>query len=123
MGVFNGFILLFVVPLVGIYDLSGETMELAVLLVRIHCGFGLLLWPVAFVLPNALRAANDVRFTMTVSILSMAVWRIGFSYLLGVQMGMGAVGVWIAMVVDWVCRTACFVWRFRSGAWKTKYVE
>ncbi len=123
MGIFNGFILLFVGPLVGIYELSGETMELAVLLVQIHCGCGLLLWPVAFVLPNALRAANDVKFTMTVSILSMAVWRIGFSYLLGVQMGYGAVGVWIAMVVDWVCRTTCFVWRFKSGVWKTKYIE
>ncbi len=123
MGLFNGAILLFVKPLVGIYALSGEAMELAILLVRIHCGCGLLLWPVAFVLPNALRAANDVKFTMTVSILSMAVWRIGFSYLLGVQMGYGAVGVWIAMVVDWVCRTICFVWRFHSGVWKTKYIE
>ena len=123
MGLFNGAILLFVKPLVGIYALSGEAMELAILLVRIHCGCGLLLWPVAFVLPNALRAANDVKFTMTVSILSMAVWRIGFSYLLGVQMGYGAVGVWIAMVVDWVCRSICFVWRFTSGVWKTKYTE
>ena len=40
MGIFNGAILLFVGPLVGIYELSGETMELAVLLVRIHCGCG-----------------------------------------------------------------------------------
>ena len=122
MGLFNGAILLFVKPLVGIYALSGETMELAILLVRIHCGCGLLLWPVAFVLPNALRAANDVRFTMTVSVLSMAVWRLGFSYLLGVQMGYGSVGVWIAMVIDWICRSACFVGRFRSGVWKTKYL-
>ncbi len=64
-----------------------------------------------FVLPNALRAANDVRFTMT-SILTMGIWRLGFSYILCVQMGMGAVGVWIAMVVDWVCRVTCFVVRF-----------
>ena len=123
MGLFNGAILLFVKPLVGIYALSGETMELAILLVRIHCGCGLLLWPVSFVLPNALRAANDVKFTMTVSILSMAAWRLGFSYLLGVRMGYGAVGVWIAMVIDWICRSACFIHRFRSGVWKTKYME
>jgi Na+-driven multidrug efflux pump len=37
-------------------------------------------------------------------------------------MGMGAVGVWIAMVVDWVCRVTCFVVRFVSGAWKKKCV-
>ena len=35
--------------------------------------------------------------------------------------GMGAVGVWIAMVIDWVCRSAFFVGRFVSGKWKTKY--
>ena len=79
------------------------------------------LWPASFVLPNMLRACNDVRFTMVLSIFSMFVFRIGFSYIIGVRMGMGAIGVWIAMVVDWVCRVTCFVLRFRSGAWKTKY--
>ncbi len=121
MGISNGAVLLFVRPLVGIYALSGATMDLAILLVRIHASAGLFLWPSSFVLPNALRAANDVQFTMFVSILSMAVWRIGFSYVIGVRMGYGAVGVWIAMIVDWVCRVLCFVIRFRSGVWKTKY--
>ena len=121
MGIFNGGILLFLKPLVGIYALSGETMALAILLVQIHAGSGLFLWPASFVLPNALRAANDVKFTMVVSVLSMAIWRLGFSYLLCVRMGWGAVGVWIAMVIDWVCRVICFVARMKSGAWKTKY--
>ena len=101
--------------------LSGETMELAITLVTIHAGCAIIFWPLSFVLPNALRAANDVKFTMVVSILSMACWRLGFSYLLCVRMGWGAVGVWVAMVIDWTCRVTCFVLRFRSGAWKTKY--
>ena len=122
MGVFNGAILLFLPQIVSIYALSGATMQLAVLLVQIHAGFAILLWPASFVLPNALRAANDVKFTMVTSILSMAIWRLGFSYLIGVRMGLGAIGVWIAMVVDWVCRVVCFVLRFRSGVWKTKYI-
>ena len=117
MGVLNGLILIFVRPLVGIYELSGETMELSIILACIHAGFAMLLWPLSFVLPNALRAANDVKFTMIVSIASMACWRVGFSYIIGVRMGMGAIGVWIAMVVDWVCRVTCFVTRFRSGVW------
>ena len=121
MGLSNGAILLFLHKLIGIYALSGETMALSELLVRIHAGFAILLWTLSFVLPNALRAANDVKFTMIVSILSMAVWRLGFSYLLCVRMGWGAVGVWIAMIIDWVCRVTCFVLRFRSGVWKTKY--
>ena len=121
MGLFNGAILLFLRPVVGIYALSGETMELAIILVTIHAGCAIFLWPLSFVLPNALRAANDVKFTMVVSILSMACWRLGFSYLLCVRLGWGAIGVWIAMVLDWICRVSCFVLRFRSGVWKAKY--
>ncbi len=121
MGLSNGAILLFLPKLIGIYALTGETMALSITLVRIHAGFAILLWTLSFVLPNALRAANDVKFTMVVSIFSMAVWRLGFSYLLCVRMGWGAVGVWIAMIIDWVCRVTCFVLRFSSGAWKTKY--
>ena len=118
MGVFNGAILLFLPQIVSIYALSGATMQLAILLVQIHAGFAILLWPASFVLPNALRAANDVRFTMVVATASMLVWRMGLSWVLCVQMGMGAVGVWYAMVVDWICRIICFVARFVSGAWK-----
>lgn len=121
LGLFNGLILLFLTPIIGLYALSGETMALARLLVTIHASCAILLWAPSFVLPNALRAANDVQFTMAVSILSMMVWRIGFSYVIGVRMGYGAVGVWIAMVVDWVCRVCCFVARFESGGWKAKY--
>ena len=66
-------------------------------------------------------SANDVRFTMVVSVASMMIWRLGFSYMLGIGFGMGAMGVWIAMIVDWVCRSAFFVGRFVSGKWKTKY--
>ena len=38
-------------------------------------------------------------------------------------MGWGAVGVWWAMVIDWVCRSICFIGRFVSGAWKKKAVK
>ena len=122
MSLSNGAILLFLHKLIGIYALSGETMVLSELLVRIHAGFAILLWTLSFVLPNALRAANDVKFTVTISAdEDSATEGLGFSYLLCVRMGWGAVGVWIAMIIDWVCRVTCFVLRFRSGVWKTKY--
>ena len=111
----------FLPQLIGLYSsLSPETVKLAETLVRIHALCGVVLWPAAFVLPNALRAANDVKFTMVVGIGSMFVWRISFSYLLCVRLGYGAVGVWIAMVIDWVCRSSFIVWRMLSGKWKQK---
>ena len=119
-GATNALVLIFLPQLLNLYTLSPDTWRLAWLLVMIHAGSGILLWPASFVLPNALRAANDVKFTMCISIFSMAVWRLGFSYILCVRMGYGAIGVWIAMVVDWVFRVICFAARFACGAWKKK---
>ena len=122
-GTVNLLVLLFLNRILGMYTLSPETRALSWTLVMIHNGVAILLWPAGFVLPNALRAANDVRFTMVTSILSMIVWRMGLSWILCVNMGMGAVGVWLAMVVDWICRVTCFVIRFASGAWQKSAVK
>ena len=116
--IINTVVLLNLPRILAIYGLSEETMRLAAELVWIHDGCAMLLWPLAFVLPNMLRACNDVSFTMIVSIVSMFTFRIGFSYLLGVQAGMGAVGVWIAMIIDWLFRIALFMARYFSGKWK-----
>lgn len=101
-----------------VYQLSEETLSLAFTLIFIHNGCAVFLWPLSFTLPNALRAANDVRYTMVVSIFSMAAFRLAFSYVLGVVLGMGAIGVWLAMVMDWIFRVSCFVTRFLRGKWK-----
>ena len=115
-------ILVFMPQLVGFYgSLSGQTRELAMRLSTIHASLAVVFWPVSFVLPNALRASNDVKFTMWVGIGSMLACRIFGSWLLCVHFGLGATGVWIAMVIDWVCRTAFFVPRTISGKWKSKY--
>lgn len=36
---------------------------------------------------------------------------------LGIGLGLGAVGVWIAMVFDWICRVCFYSFRFLSGKW------
>jgi len=121
-GTSNLLILLFASELVGFYStLSPETRALSVTLCSIHAFMGIFFWPVSFVLPNALRASNDVKFTMWVGIGSMLACRIFGSWLLCVHFGMGAVGVWIAMITDWICRTAFFVPRVISGKWKEMY--
>lgn len=114
----NGFVLLTLPLTLKLYSLSLETSELASVLILIHCGFGILMWPVAFTLPNALRAAGDVKVTMGISVFSMIVFRILLSVVFGIYFKMGALGVWIAMMFDWVFRTAMFVMRYRAGKWK-----
>lgn len=116
--IINSIILLSLPWILSIYGLSEETTRLSYILVMIHNGMAIFLWPASFVLPNMLRACNDVRYTMVVAIFSMITFRIGFSYVIGVHMGYMAVGVWIAMVIDWIFRVMCFVGRYLSGKWK-----
>ena len=71
----------------------------------------------SFTLPNALRAANDVQFTMRVGIASMLIVRVGLSWLLCVVLQLGAIGVWLAMVADWLVRISFFLPRIVSGKW------
>lgn len=114
-------IMFFACPyLLPLYSLTPETLKTAVLLIRIHSIGAIFLYPESFMLTNTLRAAADVKYPMIVSILSMWIWRVGFSYILGIYFHIGVSGVWIAMLSDWLCRGICFSLRFRSGVWKTK---
>lgn len=103
---------------VGLYQLSGEAAALSGTLMRQYAVFDVLMWMTSFGLPAVLRAAGDVRFTMTVSMLSMLICRLAFSYLFVLVFGMGLMGVWMAMYCDWLVRSVFFVWRFLSGKWQ-----
>lgn len=109
-------------PIVGIYSLPAETASLASELILLHSFFCMALWPAAFTLPNALRAGSDVRFTMTVSVFSMWIFRIVFSYILGSWLDMGVIGVWVAMFIDWVFRSILFIIRFHGHRWEQKQI-
>ena len=104
-------------PILRLYSVSEATRSLAYILILIHCLFSLVLWPAAFVLPYGLRAANDVKFCMIVAVISMAVLRVSIGYYFCVVKNMGAIGIWISMVLDWICRTICFVSRAIRGRW------
>nr|WP_245363574.1 MATE family efflux transporter [Cohnella thailandensis] len=80
------------------------------------------LWSVSFILPSALRAAGDSKFTSTVSLLSMWLFRIVLGYLLGVVFDYGIVGVWLAMNIEWGVRGAIFLIRYRGTKWYRKRV-
>lgn len=108
-------VLFAILPLMlDLYSISDEAREIAVILIWIHNGFGVLLWTPSFVLPNAMKATGDAKFVMVTAVLSMFVFRVALSYVLGIRFGMGAVGVWICMVIDWICRIICFTVRFEK---------
>lgn len=108
--------------LLPLYGLSADTLRLAALLIVLHNALALLLHPTSFNLANSLRAAGDARFTMIVGICSMIVFRLGSALLFGKALGLRIIGVWIAMGMDWLARSAAFAVRYKSGKWKEKRV-
>ena len=115
--------LFFAAPaLVPLSNLPPAPAAIAIQVLRWNSVFTIIFWPMSFTLPNALRAAGDAKFTMVVSMLSMWICRIGMSYLLGLGMGLGLLGVWMAMFADWIVRSAVFLVRFLRGRWKDHQV-
>lgn len=107
----------FILPM---YSLSSQTTDLAYQCIFLHGIIGMLIWPLSFTFPNALRAANDAKYTMIVSAVSMWTFRFCLSYVLGQYMNLGLLGVWIAMFIDWAVRCVFFMWRYLSGKWMNR---
>lgn len=106
--------------LVTLFNLSPEAMAMASQVLKLCAIANMLFWPMAFTLPNSLRAAGDAVFTMVVSLTTMFVCRVALSYVFACSwgLGLGLLGVWLAMFCDWIVRAVCFLWRYWHGSWK-----
>lgn len=120
MAVSNVVILLILPLLLKIYDLSPEATEMARQILVYHSICAITIWTPAFTMPYVLRAGNDVAPTMLISILSMWVFRVVFSYILGRYLGLGLFGVWVSMTIDWLVRGICFLARYKQEKWIEK---
>lgn len=110
--------------LVTLFNLSPEAMAMASQVLKLCAIANMLFWPMAFTLPNSLRAAGDAVFTMVVSLTTMFVCRVALSYVFACSwgLGLGLLGVWLAMFCDWIVRAVCFLWRYWRGSWKKIHV-
>ena len=116
------FIWVFRDPLMGIFSLSREAYELGSLFLQIHCLSMILAWPMSFALPNALRAAGDARYVMWVATISMWTLRVSMSYIFTFALGLGPLGVWLAMGCDFIGRGSFYLGRWLRGRWQEKQV-
>ena len=77
------------------------------------------LMAIDFTLGGALRGAGDTRFPLVTVFLGFYLCRLGFAWLVTFGLGLGLVWLWLAIVGDYLVRSALKAWRFRSGRWKT----
>ena len=118
----NAMVMVLTPLLLPLYDLSAETKQLILIIVAIHNLFSAFVQPFSGPLSSGLRAAGDVRFTMWASIFATVVCRTFLSFLLAKWLGMGVIGIALAMVLDWCIKAGLDIWRFRSGKWKEKKI-
>ena len=116
--IWNGVILAILPIILSLYQISPGTQRLVVITCLIHNIFSGTIQAYFNPLPSGLRAAGDVRYTMVTAIISSVICRMIFSYLLGVVLGMGVVGIVWAMIIDWAMKGSMIYARYRSGKWK-----
>ena len=103
------------------YTHDPEVKEVVKVLIWLNAAF-MPIWSASWVLPSGFKGARDVRFAMWVSMLGMWGCRVVAGYVLGIMLGMGVVGVWLGMFLDWAVRGGMFYWRMVTRRWLWKYL-
>ena len=110
-------VLLFIKPIVHAFSPTPEVLPDIYQLMLLLCIFNPLLWSGSFIMPSALRAAGDAKFTTLVSLISMWIVRVVLGYLLSVVFEFGVIGIWVAMFMEWGLRCLIFTLRYRGERW------
>lgn len=68
-------------------------------------------------LTATLQAGGDTRFPMLTTLVGAWAVRTVGVYVLGIVLGWGLAGVWIAILIDNILRAGALWWRYRAGNW------
>ena len=104
-------------PITIFGGMEPESAKLCIFMVTCITIVKPLIWDMAFIPAYGLRAAGDVKFSMTVSVLTMWFCRVTLATVLARVFHMGPMAVWIGMFTDWGIRNIIFTIRFHSRKW------
>ncbi len=107
----------FFYPLLSLFKAPDVIIPDIFLIVCMYSVIQIFLWPGSFMVPAALRAGGDSKYTSIMSMLSMWLFRVVLGYFLGVILPFGIVGVWVAMFSEWGVRSIIFIMRLRGKKW------
>ena len=75
------------------------------------------------VMVKALIAVGDVKTPVTVNVISSWIFAVAGGYALGIGLGWGIVGMWVAMCVDEWLRAGFLLVTFARGGWRRRAQE
>ncbi|WP_462106960.1 MATE family efflux transporter [Campylobacter concisus] len=110
-------ILLLLEPLLRVYNLSIEAINLTRQIVWYHGIAMCLIWPLAYTYPTVFRAAGDAKYPMIVNLVCMFACRVILAYVFALTFDLGMIGTWFAMFADWAVKAVLFTIRYLKGTW------
>ncbi len=112
------FIFIFAENIAQIFVNEENVIERAVIFIRI-LAFGEPAIAIHFTIGGALRGAGDTKWPLYASTVGLYGFRIPLALFLSYTVGIGVIGAWIAMTVEYFVRSFFVSLRFRRGGWKT----
>jgi len=116
-----GLLALFAPQVIVLFSSDPETISVSVRVIRILAA-GYLGVVLNFVFDAAQAGAGDTLSPMTINIIAVWLIQVPLAYALSRMVGLGADGIWVAMVVGWLSQAVLMGLRFRQGHWKLKRV-
>ena len=116
--IMNIFFYIFCGGIYTLYTKDAQVLEYSRHLVNSFLILSPIFWATSFMTPSALRATGDAKFTMNISVISLIIFRIFFSWLLGVYFDYGIYGIWAGMYIDWIFRSIFYFLRIFSKKWQ-----
>jgi putative MATE family efflux protein len=104
-------------PITILAGMESESAALCIYMVKAITIVKPIVWVGSFIIAYGLRAAGDVKFSMTVSTITMWCCRVALCIFLVRVYHFGPMAVWIGMFADWTIRAVIFTSRFLSGKW------
>ena len=104
-------------PITYFGGMEPESAKLCIFMVTCITIVKPIVWIMAFIPPYGFRAAGDVRFTMTTSMLCMWFCRVVLAMVLARVFHMGPIAVWIGMFTDSTIRGIIYTIRFKNRKW------
>jgi putative MATE family efflux protein len=121
MVVVLGCLALFAPQVMTLFSNDAASVSIGGHIIRV-LSLGYLAFTFNFVFDMAQGGAGDTVSPMVINLVALWIVQIPMAYLLSRPFGLGAEGIWFALVIGWFVQGALMIWRYRQGHWKLKQV-
>jgi putative MATE family efflux protein len=116
-----GGLVLFAPQAMALFSEDAESVSAGVQIIRI-LSLGYLAFALNGVYDAAQGGAGDTVSPMIINMVALWLIQMPLAYWLPRMFGLGANGIWVALVIGWFAQAALMVWRYRQGRWKSKQI-